>query len=71
MNKVFIFSLFLAAAVVIVRAVADMIRYYGRTMALHGYWRALDDMRRRDLAPSCDEIVRRVIAHKNGEVEHD
>ncbi|MBQ8756591.1 MAG: hypothetical protein IJW33_07325 [Lentisphaeria bacterium] len=69
MNKVFIFSFFLAAAVVIVRAVADVIRCYGRTMALHGYWRALDDMRRRDLAQSCDEIVKRVIAHKNGEVE--
>ena len=60
MNKVFIFSLFFAAAFVIVRAVADMIRYYGRSMALGGYWQAVDDVKDRNLASSADEVVKRV-----------
>lgn len=66
MKSILTYSFLLAAVFIILRLAVDAVRAYGRTLALHGYWTAMRDIGKGDVATSCDEIVKRVKNHRDG-----
>jgi hypothetical protein len=57
--------MFIIAVIVIFYTLRDAVIAYGRSMALGGYWQAVDDVKERNLANSADEVIKRVQRRRN------